>query len=848
MKNIFPVKADNLQMIDIEPGYSVIFCNFDHFMELDKKGLIPLFHNLTGKIDGITPLKKIKQELTSSIPPDIFDKLIDMLKEHGFIKFQESPLPESQAFNFRKFKNDALSPAPQYPDLQLDVLKGKSFLIYLDDPTALTTAKVLAEIDGTEVAVYMKHRSRFFNNLERIGFSKLFRSRGIKYDRSLQGFDFDMTFNSPETWDITTEKEIVSYLDFPSNKKTNRSFLLSFSGMGENAMIFYPINRYGKNIYSHFMTCFFCGVRDKKSWRRIIRRITDVENQTESDLSFRLPLIKYDREYFINEILKEAISYFQDENQIPRQGVGKINIIPHGTNEAETIYFTIPYEDYTGHNNKTNPFETLCPLIPQEIKYPIPAIPSDISSSTLINKHVGIIESINIEPPSSGNLPFYYVNAQTRDTSLYTGRESVNIGAGCSYIQEVARRSAIGEALERYCASFIFREDPIPVEERAYTSCQYFQHGSFDSFCEPECCPEDFSLFSDTQYGKPGFPYTPFDQKTKITWVPGKRLQGDIIEIDYRNSLYNRAKKWDAILPAPLVFLPYNSQRYSDFHPSCKDEPEISFYSSVGLGCGESLEEAILAGLYEVIERHSLALFWVRKDVRPEVDIRYIKQKLRERKIDSILDPSADYRILNLTGDFNIPIFYGFTIENRDGRKLFASGSACRVDPVDALVKTISEISHNRIYLRKTLSKNKDYSHMYDWNNIRSYKDHALFYNLFPEMFSYLDFMYRGGIDKDILDKVLVKNDDDIYVSKKEKARRMLLHINRIMENRGKQIYYSILTTKDVEMTGNHVVRVLIPGFIYPSPIYGQEFLGCPDLYSTGLREDELNPLPHPFA
>jgi len=910
MKKIYPVKAENLQVIDIRPGYSVIFRDFDHVMKLDKKGLIPLFHKLIREIDGITPLKDMKEKLSSSINGDILDGLVDILSDHGFIEIYECPLIKSQRFDFKEFKDDVLSPTPKYPDLQLDILKGKKFLVYLDDMTALTISKVLSEIDGTEVIVFIKYRFDFFNQLEKIDFIRFFKSKGIKYFISNQKIfppfkmsEVDIAFNSPETWNIIIEEGIISHTGIPPDVNKDVSFLFSFTNWGGNAIIFQPLNIKQRNIYSHFLVYFFSSLKNGKTWKEIITRITDKEKseriwksftvsesgkanvldiypiEYSKDIPFKLPPTKYNRKVFIQEVLRKLILYFKRNRQFPLHNVGEVSIIPKESKNVEKIYFSVPYEEYTHTYVARNPFKLVIGLTPRKIEYPIPDLPRDIAKSTLLNKYVGTIERINIEPPLSKNLPFYYATAYTRNTSLFTGRKSINVGAGCSYNSEDASNSAIGEALERYCASFIFREDPIYIKDGQYSSCRYYKNGSFNSLLETECSPDCFSLFSDKQYGKRGFPYIPFDKDTDIMWVPGRRLMNNTNNIDYRNKIYENTfrydreikndeissfaslrtansrydkkinscstKAWDVILPAPFVFLPYYANIDRQSYCPRKTKLRISPYSSVGLGCGESLEEAILAGLYEVIERHALALFWLRRDIKPEVSLKYIREKLKEREIAFILDPSVNYRILNLTGDFNIPIYYGFSIEDWKGKKVLASGSACRIDPVDAVVKTISEISHNRIYLRKILSEDKDYSYMYNWNNIRSYRDHALFYNLFPGMFSYLDFFYKGGTDNDILNNIYMEKDNTVQNSVNEKAERILSYITDVMEKRGKHIYYSILTTSNVETAGYHVVRILIPGFIYPSPVFGQEFLGCPDLYSTGLTEDELNPLPH---
>ena len=88
-----------------------------------------------------------------------------------------------------------------------------------------------------------------------------------------------------------------------------------------------------------------------------------------------------------------------------------------------------------------------------------------------------------------------------------------------------AAAAAVGEALERYSASFV------PADRLVFASARELGDDAVP--------PERFALFSERQYAQPGFPYRRFTPGTKIAWVEGQ-------------SLPDRAR---AFLPAELVFL-----------------------------------------------------------------------------------------------------------------------------------------------------------------------------------------------------------------------------------------------------------------------------------------------------
>src|SRR5207253_11156067 len=83
-------------------------------------------------------------------------------------------------------------------------------------------------------------------------------------------------------------------------------------------------------------------------------------------------------------------------------------------------------------------------------------------------------------------------------------------GAGTTRAEAAA--AAVGEALERYSASFVPRERPVVA--------------SAAELGASAVAPERFALFSAAQHAVPGFPVRPFTADTRVARVEGAALPG----------------------------------------------------------------------------------------------------------------------------------------------------------------------------------------------------------------------------------------------------------------------------------------------------------------------------------
>jgi ribosomal protein S12 methylthiotransferase accessory factor len=107
--------------------------------------------------------------------------------------------------------------------------------------------------------------------------------------------------------------------------------------------------------------------------------------------------------------------------------------------------------------------------------------------------------------------------------------------------------------------------------------------------------PERFALFSAGQYEQPGFGFRPFTAETRVAWVAGRSLP------DGR----------DAWLPAELVFLG---------DAAVDPASRIAYSTSSGMACAERLDDALVRGLCEVLERDAFMIAWANRLSLPRLD------------------------------------------------------------------------------------------------------------------------------------------------------------------------------------------------------------------------------------
>lgn len=247
---------------------------------------------------------------------------------------------------------------------------------------------------------------------------------------------------------------------------------------------------------------------------------------------------------------------------------------------------------------------------------------------------VGIVQEVG----EAESWPAPYYLAQSCSTAAFSDATAPRQAAGVAADWNSAYMKALGEALERYCAG-VYRETEFDMSPPGELE-QGVGPASF--VCEHEPANEP------------------------IPWVSGENLHtGESV-----------------MLPAEFVHYP---------------PPEQRFRSAVttGLGLGNSGAEAILSGLYEVIERDAAMLAWYSTFEPMEIDISEEGVKtLRARARSEDLSVT----VTSLTMDIDVPVVAAAV--HRDEWPRFALGTDADFDLAAAAQSALAEALQNWMELR----------------------------------------------------------------------------------------------------------------------------------------------------
>jgi oxazoline/thiazoline synthase len=242
---------------------------------------------------------------------------------------------------------------------------------------------------------------------------------------------------------------------------------------------------------------------------------------------------------------------------------------------------------------------------------------------------------------------------------LRAGLSGGSFGKGST--AEQGEASALMEAIERY--SGIFQGDEIRAKRR------------FTDFSSGEAIPPNEVLqFSDAQLRQSQAP-TPapdergampalFDRSARIEWSPVWSLQ------DARFKY----------LPTSLLYFFYRG---------------AAAFTADSNGCaaGNTLEEAIVQGFLELVERDAYAIWWYNRLQRQELDLgRFDDSYVRDLQ-EQLAQAGRRLWVLDVTSDLGIPTYVAITHWMQDGRENIEFGSGAHFDARIALLRALTELN-----------------------------------------------------------------------------------------------------------------------------------------------------------
>lgn len=377
-------------------------------------------------------------------------------------------------------------------------------------------------------------------------------------------------------------------------------------------------------------------------------------------------------------------------------------------------------------------------------------------------------------------------------------------GAGTAVSSDGALIPALGEALERYCAT-VFSEDQ-------------FIWATADELGSTAIDLDSFPVCSVSELSNPACPLQRPSKKDKIRWVRGLSLtDGRLLYLP--------------LISAYLTSAASNSER---------------FLNSISTGCAvhSSYESALLTAILEVIERDALSICWLQQLPLPTVELEGPATSLGELWT-RYQSSSANLKITfyDATTDIGVPVIYGIRESTIDRRLHTVVACSSSLNPSCACRKVMLELASCTSWLRQGGSVPdlvEDFDQAFHGAAYMAHERHAHAFNFLLEGNKSL-FLAQVGSDS----PVDSGEDNKIALGKV---------LNRLSSLQY-PVYAVDLSTDEAIRAGMRAVRAVIPGLMPFSWIYRARYLGHARLYHAPhamgypvRSEAEINSWPQPFG
>lgn len=424
----------------------------------------------------------------------------------------------------------------------------------------------------------------------------------------------------------------------------------------------------------------------------------------------------------------------------------------------------------------------------------------------------GVVRSLEKLPYDCNGLAHIYT-AKHHWACMFDDLDNLqkNLGgrsSGKGRTESQGKASGFCEAIERY--SGIFQGNEVRIEssyhklgDRAIhpNACLNFSQAQYDS--RETWNAQRADLFQKVP--------EPFDEARKIEWTP----------------IWSLTKQDFKYLPTAYCYFGYPKP----VKPDC-------WANTNGCAAGNTLEEAILPGFLELVERDSVALWWYNRLPKPRVDLESFDEPYFQAITDYYQSIGRELWVIDLTGDLNIPAVAAISRRRARRSRAFSDrqvediifGFGAHFDPKLAIQRALTEVSQ---VLPAVLRANPDgttqyaisaESHVLHWWKTATLENQPY---LVPDL------------------RVPPKCNSDYGTVCHEDFLEDIKYCQQLVEEKGMEMLVLDQTRPDI---GLNVVKVVVPGLRH-----FWKRLGAGRLYDVPvqmgwlekpLTEEELNPIP----
>ncbi|MEU5980360.1 TOMM precursor leader peptide-binding protein [Streptomyces sp. NPDC047315] len=284
----------------------------------------------------------------------------------------------------------------------------------------------------------------------------------------------------------------------------------------------------------------------------------------------------------------------------------------------------------------------------------------------LIDPLTGVVREISRDPRGPEFLNCFHAghNPATSPNDLASvrfGLRSHSSGKGTTELH--ARVSALCEAVERHSGYFQGDE---PTVRAAYRDV-----------ADTAVHPDDVQLFHPRQFaGRTEWNEhnaaahrvpEPFDEDVRLDWTP----------------VWSLTSRRQRLLPTSLLY--YNAP--------CPRGARTCFANSNGSAAGSCLEDAVVQGTMELIERDAVALWWYNRTPQPGVDLDAFDDPWTRRVRAGHAALHREVWALDLTTDIGVPAFAALSRRVDKAAEDITLGFGAHFDPRIALRRALTELN-----------------------------------------------------------------------------------------------------------------------------------------------------------
>ncbi|MGP3983117.1 YcaO-like family protein [Streptomyces sp. KR80] len=373
-------------------------------------------------------------------------------------------------------------------------------------------------------------------------------------------------------------------------------------------------------------------------------------------------------------------------------------------------------------------------------------------------------------------------------------------GSGGAADPEDARRLAVAEALERYCAAAFSPEQLITATAA-------------------ELGPEALDLdtlprLSAAELALPGQRLRAPDRTAPLRWIRGIRL-------------HDARPLW---IPAVHVHL-----------TAYATTPQEAITHPISTGCAGHTDPhlALAKGLCEVIERDAIALTWLQMLPLPRIVPIGLPDHAAAMLARFEGHPGIRIELFDATTDIGVPTVYAVRIAEHSSRFRTVVACSTEPDPAEAVVKVVREAISCRFAYGSVPERDvgiDEFTETFDGALYMARAEHAKAFDFLLRTPSAHRFCALPRLDHTRPERLLADLVDRLLAA-------------------GYPAYAVDLSTDEAREAGVTVVRTLVPGLQPLSFVHRAQYRAHPRLYEGPRRvghrvraEAELNPWPQPFA